>query len=121
MEQGKRDAEMIELKACPLCGNKANLPKWFATNPEGFGIECSNMNCCEGIYGYDTEKEAIEAWQFRPLEDALTACITELESRLARLEEAGDAIRDDYIDELPNDKIDSDLLTAWQRAKEEEK
>lgn len=85
---------MSKLKACPLCGNKANLPKWFATNPEGFGIECSNRDCCEGIYGYDTEKEAIEAWQFRPIEDAQSARIAELEKRNARLEQAGDAMND---------------------------
>lgn len=60
-----------ELKSCPFCGGKAEPYKqeeqdYFATVKKTFflfGVGCWDCGC--QIYGYDTEQEAIAAWNTR--------------------------------------------------------
>lgn len=56
------------LKPCPFCGHSPNPVHWFR---DGFGIECSSpyYKCHGALYGYDTEQEAVKAWNTRPITD----------------------------------------------------
>lgn len=55
---------MDELKPCPFCGN-AGMITYNVFN--GFIPFCINDSCIlnELEYGFDTEKEAMEAWNRR--------------------------------------------------------
>lgn len=49
-----------KLKSCPFCGGEARtIPYSF----EDFAVRCKECGCGTGIY--DTEEEAIEAWNRR--------------------------------------------------------
>ena len=79
---------MSKLKPCPFCGNHANS-KWFKS--DDFGIEC-NTKSCYGIYGFETEEDAIAQWQSRPIEDTLRAELARRDEIIARLIALGDAL-----------------------------
>lgn len=49
-----------ELKPCPFCGGEA---RHYAPEPPDHHIEC--RNCCADMGGYETEAEAIKAWNTR--------------------------------------------------------
>lgn len=55
-----------ELKKCPFCGSKAELH--YSDKTEEYIVECTN-NFCMASYmigmKYDTEEEAIVAWNRR--------------------------------------------------------
>jgi len=53
---------MIELKQCPFCGWKAILHTHHHGN---IYIGCANDNCFTHIHKFETEKEAIKAWNKR--------------------------------------------------------
>ena len=55
---------MNELKACPFCGETATVS--FNTH-YGFVPWCENSECIlnDLTHGYNSEKEAIEAWNRR--------------------------------------------------------
>ena len=63
---------MSELKPCPFCGKKA-------ARQGNFGI-CVNDDCEMSDYW-----SGLEEWNTRPIEDALTARIVQLEAELAAL------------------------------------
>lgn len=67
---------MSELKPCPFCG-KIPKPDW---TDESY-IECTNRKCDIYSFGMSTG-----AWNTRPIEDALTARIAELEAENDRLQ-----------------------------------
>lgn len=50
-----------ELKPCPFCGGKGDY--YYIMTMRKHWIGCSNCNCATD--GYDTEEEAIEAWNTR--------------------------------------------------------
>jgi Lar family restriction alleviation protein len=52
---------MIELKPCPFCGWKAILH----THHGKIYIGCANYKCFTFMHQFETEKEAIKAWNKR--------------------------------------------------------
>jgi len=57
---------MTDLKRCPFCGAKAVMNYKQALNT--WIVECSNSSCPASYMigmDYDTEAEAIEAWNWR--------------------------------------------------------
>ena len=55
---------MPELKPCPFCGGEANV---FGNYDDSeYHANCTNNECgCCWVNHYDTEEEAIEAWNRR--------------------------------------------------------
>lgn len=72
-----------ELKPCPFCGQPAKLV-WQSFISEA--VACENEDC---IIGPDAETGpycwSAEAWNRRPIEDALAARVAELEAERDRL------------------------------------
>lgn len=57
---------MAELKRCPFCGSKAEIEHKRVL--ETWIVQCSNQSCPASYMigaDYDTEGEAIEAWNRR--------------------------------------------------------
>ncbi|HNX37050.1 MAG TPA: Lar family restriction alleviation protein [Candidatus Cloacimonadota bacterium] len=79
----------MELKPCPFCGSKPHhITADLLTRP-CFYYECENKTCHASEKGWhDTEQEAIDAWNSRPIEDALRSRIVELEAENERLTKA---------------------------------
>lgn len=76
-----------ELKPCPLCGAHAELYIDFMKHPD----ELYWVYCAGSVYGdcattrvFHTEKEAVEAWNTRPIESALQARIAETETLMEK-------------------------------------
>lgn len=56
---------MSELKPCPFCGGEGCIQKHvFVGYTDTFGVVCLDC-CCETRQFYETEAEAIEAWNTR--------------------------------------------------------
>lgn len=53
----------MELKPCPFCGGKAELNVYPFDTRNEYQVECENCFC--QTYVYDTEQDAIEAWDRR--------------------------------------------------------
>jgi Lar family restriction alleviation protein len=101
---------MSELKPCPFCGTKPHpITADLLTRP-CFYYECENKTCHAAEKGWhDTEQEAIDAWNTRPIEEALRTRITELQARVAELEAALDKAAHqlyDYSGSCPSDLYD---------------
>ena len=62
---------MIVLKNCPFCGSEKR--------EDGYGVECKNRQCVTNRL----DISSTEAWNTRPIEDALQARIDELEKELS--------------------------------------
>ena len=86
-----------KVKTCPFCGKEP------ATRA-GFSI-CINDDCEQSNYWSGLD---IDAWNTRPIEDALTARIAELEQENARLREENNKLQEWY-DEMTNSEIRGDL------------
>jgi len=72
---------MSDLKPCPFCGKEPNQKGTELGDRPCFYYECENPKCGASEMGWhDTEQEAIDAWNNRPIEDALQARIKELEN-----------------------------------------
>lgn len=61
---------MDELKKCPFCGFKAKMFRegWEVTYTTSWWVECTNQSCVipeMSTQEYDTEKQAIKAWNTR--------------------------------------------------------
>ena len=57
---------MTDMKPCPFCGSEATIEHKNVL--ETWIVECSNTNCPASYMignDYDTEEEAIEAWNRR--------------------------------------------------------
>ena len=62
-----------ELKACPFCGSEARLMIKESQYDTNYDIQCTDDKCylSEGADWYfDTEEEAIQAWNRRSQEGA---------------------------------------------------
>ena len=74
---------MSDLKPCPFCGKDPNQTTAELGDRPCFYYECENPKCHAAEMGWhDTEQEAIDAWNNRPIEDALQARIDELEKQV---------------------------------------
>jgi Lar family restriction alleviation protein len=78
---------MSKLKPCPFCGEKATLDYSVMPNRKHWFITC---DCCGMMYQYtlSQRKYVKDGWNTRPIEDALTARIAELEAENDRLQGA---------------------------------
>lgn len=88
-----------KLKPCPFCGTKPHhITADLLTRP-CFYYECENKTCHAAEKGWhDTEQEAIDAWNTRPIEDALQARIAELEKKSMQCPRCGDPITNELGD-----------------------
>lgn len=68
-----------ELKPCPFCGGEAAV---FTYNNEEYDVKCCNPYCLAKSSCWDTEAEAIAAWNTRHVEtcsmEPLNAFYTDL-------------------------------------------
>jgi len=67
-----------ELRPCPFCGEMPKVNNWTLKGITDKRCFCDNENCPV----YLSKTIAIDDWNTRPIEDALTARIAELELRL---------------------------------------
>jgi hypothetical protein len=77
----------MKLKPCPKCGSGELYQREQTSDNVAFispifVVECATCRCI--VYGYTVEK-AIEAWNHRPLEDALKAHAVEVLAKELRL------------------------------------
>ena len=69
---------MADLKPCPFCGGEARIEVNVALR--GYRAACkARLKCGAMFEWYDTENEAIEAWNTRKPEEAV---IAELENKI---------------------------------------
>ena len=73
---------MSELKPCPFCGGEAQVNTWTMHGITESRCFCSNSDCPNSV-----RTVALATWNARPIEDALTARIAELEAENNRLAE----------------------------------
>ena len=53
-----------ELKPCPFCGREAQI--WQGIEHSSYRVACkSQYECAAQVGPYDTEEEAVEAWNKR--------------------------------------------------------
>ena len=72
---------MSDLKPCPFCGKEPNQMTAELGDRPCFYYECENPKCQAAEMGWhDTEQEAIDAWNTRPIEDALRKEIAQLQA-----------------------------------------
>jgi Lar family restriction alleviation protein len=64
---------MAELKKCPFCGGEAKFT--YSVNGSHMHIHCEDTNCIGStiMNDYETEAEAIEAWNNRATESEIRA------------------------------------------------
>lgn len=67
---------MSKLKPCPFCGKQPVM-----TTDDNPQVYCDIRNCAGPV------ADSVTEWQTRPIEDALTANIAELEAELAAAQE----------------------------------
>lgn len=84
------------LKRCPFCNQDAAV----LTETEDYRVVCGNCAASTGCF--ETAKEAVNAWNDRPLEKVLTSQIHFLDGEIERL-------RSLYISK------DKDLLVKFER------
>ena len=64
-----------ELRPCPFCGGEAQVNTWTMHGITESRCFCPNSDCPNSV-----RTVALEQWNTRPIEDALTARIAELEA-----------------------------------------
>ena len=95
---------MSDLKPCPFCGKEPNQATVELSDRPCFYYECENPKChAKPETGWhDTEQEARDAWNNRPVEDALQARIDNLDKAL---DKAAHKLYD-YSGSCPSDLYD---------------
>ena len=73
-----------KLKPCPFCGGTANIAKGRIE----FWAYCPH--CGARTEFYETEREAVDAWNARPIEDAQTAEIARLRGNIEAIKKIVD-------------------------------
>lgn len=112
-----------DLRPCPRCGGKAEQ--------DDDAIFCPTCDCYLILEVYQDFEAAKSAWNYRPLEDALTARANRAEAEVARLNrmverliEAGNKLAESVADEwtFSDGKVHSDewhdLVADWQSENE---
>lgn len=89
-----------ELKPCPFCGGKPDLGSYSSS--ENWIVVCSKCEAETQIY--ETEREAVKAWNTRQVEDdkvkyestsySCRACKNATDSEIKRLREALESIKE---------------------------
>ena len=101
-----------ELRPCPFCGKEPHIDANYHL------FSCQNKDCIADATNYEATMGFFEHWNTRPIEDALTARITELEAerrwipvseRLPEIEE-GDSKEYDVVITYPRE---SSVTVAW--------
>ena len=64
------------LRACPFCGEQANLGVTEEFRDDCFVVRCYTCGACGGTSGH--KGRYIENWNRRPLEDELAVALEEL-------------------------------------------
>lgn len=115
---------MSELKPCPFCGGKA---KTMAMEQHRWWVFCSECMCDlgfegmdeSGCYGhFDTEAEAVEAWNTRHVEtDALREACMELVTYAGTCPfDAKDADTASWTERCEREcSTDVDMAACWMR------
>lgn len=68
-----------KLKPCPFCGGEAEITKTYAFDYY-FYVGCQRCRVETGYY--DTEEEAINAWNTRVEENLIDECTSNSDSRI---------------------------------------
>ena len=93
-----------ELRPCPFCGEMPKVNDWSLHGITEQRCFCDNDKCPV----YLSKTIAICDWNTRPIEDALTARIAELEAESERFTAHSDIERQD--DKSPNDTQTSTIV-----------
>jgi hypothetical protein len=71
------------LKPCPLCGADAEMHYEKLCGTTIYMVKCSADKCqCQEMGWHETETDATNVWNTRPIDDALQARIAELEAEV---------------------------------------
>ena len=100
---------MSELKPCPFCGGVAQVNTWTMHGITESRCFCPNSDCPNSV-----RTVALEQWNTRPIEDALTARIAELEAE-RRWIPVSERLPDNWESVLTIDisKSTRDMVTAF--------
>jgi len=82
---------MSELKECPFCGGNTAIFPYFREPPERHEryVVCAKCMACSDCY--DSERDAISAWNTRATDATIAAILSACESVPARMDEMADA------------------------------
>lgn len=98
------------IKPCPLCNSKdVECSKY---NPRYY-VRCNNQDCQLTARLYETEQDAIEAWNKRPIEDELTKIIN-ISTDWDALAVCLSTITHEFVDV---DELSDDLEQAYSNLK----
>ena len=83
---------MSELKACPFCGQEAEINDWWRSESGTvYYVRCTGevkgTGCRISTGAYRTPEEAKQAWNTRPLESALLSRAEKAEEKVKELED----------------------------------
>ena len=97
------------LKRCPFCNQEASV----LTEREDYRVVCGNCAASTGCF--ETEKEAVAAWNTRPIEDELREKIRKLEAENKRFREALEHVvtTDTTVDKYGIWRIDGKTFQTW--------
>lgn len=74
----------IKLKPCPFCGGKAVVGWQVMHGDKIWHVECQSVECSTSECYRKTRREAIAAWNTRPIEAALEKQVDDLQGELAQ-------------------------------------
>ena len=118
---GKREMTETELKPCPFCGGLAFI---YSEDGEYYRVVCDN---CDGAIerNSDNKKEAVKAWNTRPIENKMKRDVVKLKMtnkllkrKVKRLQEALGVILDSAQKDEPC--IQAIRAVAYTALKEKE-
>lgn len=101
------------LKPCPFCGGKPELGSYGKSR--NWIVVCSKCEVETKIY--ETEHEAVKAWNARPIEDELNDEIKHLREVLERIKEVSNymsASETTIYDSIGIHNICCDALEGWK-------
>jgi hypothetical protein len=90
-----------KLKPCPLCGDDAEMHYEKLCGTTIYMVKCSADKCqCQEMGWHETETDATNVWNTRPIDDALQARIAELETTLQEIHQHYDDTHAEEVNEL---------------------
>ena len=97
------------LQPCPFCGGDAQVNTWTMHGITESRCFCPNSDCPNSV-----RTVALEQWNTRPIEDALTARIAELKGFIDQLIEAGEAVINAYPEWIREEDAWDELVKDWK-------